>query len=154
MKSLLPLTFFIFLFSCNATKFVKEPPFKIVDAKYQYWYGGREGVKGISVKIMLKDIADSVTFEHIYFKNKKLNASLTKVKNLKLLSANINTGSRVPGLQMHQDPKKEYGNTLPKSQKDFPFKLQGNEAVISYKKNNKTYFYKVILKKDKDLYMP
>jgi len=152
MKTILSLTLSIFLFSCHATKFVKTPPFKIVEAKYQYWYGGREGVKGISVKVLIQDIDKDIAFKNIFFKNKKLDVFVSDIENLKLLSANINTGTR--NMQMHINPKKEYGNTLPETDKDFPFDLKENEAVISYLKANKDYFYKITLKKDKDLYMP
>ena len=154
MKTILSLTFSLLLFSCHATKFVKKPPFKIIDAKYQNWYGGREGVRGISVKILVQEIPEDLTFKNIYFKGKKLKVFVSDVENLKLLSANINTGYRPETLNMHVNPKKEYGNTLPQDKKDFPFALKENEAVISYLKSNKEYFYKVILKKEKDLMMP
>ncbi|HFS68024.1 MAG TPA: hypothetical protein ENK67_07420 [Flavobacteriia bacterium] len=154
MKLILSTIITIFLFSCNTVKFVKTPPFYIEDAKYQYWFGGREGVRGISVKILLKDIDKKVQFENLYFRNKKLKVSLSKKNNLKLLSANINTSTTNQGLKMHVDAKKEYGNTLLKTDKEFPFTLKENEAVIEYKKENKEYFYKVKLQKEKDLYMP
>jgi hypothetical protein len=144
----------LFLFSCNTTKFVKNPPFKIIDATYQNWYGGREGVKGISVKILLKNIDKDITFDTIYFKKHALRTLITEVENAKLLSANINTGYKPEKIQMHANPKKEYGNSLPDSKKDTPFNLKENETVISFTKSNKTRFYKLQLKKEKDLYLP
>jgi len=154
MKTLLSLTFSIFLFSCSSTKFVKNPPFNIIDATYQNWYGGREGVRGISVKILVKDINTNVKFDSLYFKDKKLKLFVTDVENTKLITANINTGYKPENLQMHADPKKEYGNKLPRTNKKFPFDLKENEAVLSYKKSGKTLYYKLVLKKKKDLYMP
>lgn len=154
MKYLFSLLFSIFLFSCATTNMVKNPPFTILDANYQNWFGGREGVKGISIKIVLKDIAKNTTFTNIYFKNEKLPVFVTTIGKGKFLSANLNTGKLQGSLNMHKNQVKEYGNSLPKSKKDFPFTLKENEAVISYTKGNKEYFYKLTLQKEKDLFMP
>ena len=154
MKYLFSLTFSILLFSCTTTKMVKNPPFTIIDANYQNWFGGRQGIKGISIKIVVKDISDNITFTNIYFKNEKLPVFVTTIGKGKLLSANINTGKLQTSLIMHENSVKEYGNTLPKNKNDFPFTLKENEAVISYTKGNKEYFYKLTLQKEKDLFMP
>ena len=144
----------LFIFGCNSTKLVKNPPFKILDAYYQNWYGGREGVKGIGIKIKLTNISGNVNFKNLYFKDHKLDLSVNNSGNEILLSANINTGYKPENMQMHSNPKKEYGNTLPQNKKDFPFKLKENEAVIEYAENKKTSFYKIMLNKKKDLFMP
>lgn len=153
MKHLIVLTFF-FLFGCNSTKFVKNPPFKILDAYYQNWYGGREGVKGIAVKIKITNTSDNIKFHNMYFKNHKLDVSINNSNNVILISSNINTGYKPEDRQMHINPKEEYQNKLPKKEAKFPFKLKENEAVISYTKNNKLHFYKITLKNKKELYMP
>jgi hypothetical protein len=44
---------------------------------------------------------------------------------------------------LHKDPKKEFGNELPDISEKIPFQLNANEAVISYKLNNTTAYYKV-----------
>ncbi len=154
MKKLFILILTLTLISCSTNKMVKNPPFTIVKATYQNWFGGREGVQGISIKILLKDLKKEIQFNKIYFKEKELSVTFINSDNVKQLSANINTGFKPHSLQMHANPKKEYGNTLQKTTKIFPFKLNKNEAVISYFKNKKEYFYKLTLQKEKDLYMP
>ena len=44
---------------------------------------------------------------------------------------------------LHKDPKKEFGNKPPIITEKIPFVLNDNEAVITYKVNNKTEYYKV-----------
>ena len=139
--------------SCTTSKNIKNPPFTIVKATYINWYGGQEGVSGIRTEIEIADLKEKIDFKYLYFKNKK-ETLITLTKKGIVLTSNINTSTRQTSLQMHRDPKKEYGNSLPISKTKFPFELKENEAVISYILNKKEYFYKLELKKGKNLFYP
>ena len=142
------------IFSCRTSKITENPPFTILKATYINWYGGRKDVKGIKTDIKITKIKNNLRFNFLYFKNKKEAITTTKNKNETILTSNINTSNRQISLQMHQDPKKEYGNELPDPKKNTLFDLKENEAIISYTLNKKEYFYKLKLTKGKDLFYP
>ena len=58
---------------------------------------------------------------------------------------NCITRNETEDFQLQRSAQLEYGNSLPNDKKkkiDNPFKLDGNEVVISYKENNKTKYFK------------
>ncbi|MFT7498977.1 MAG: hypothetical protein ACI8QP_001571, partial [Porticoccaceae bacterium] len=51
---------------------------------------------------------------------------------------------------LHSDSQKEFGNQVPIIEKEFPFDLENDEAIISYKEKRKLKFYKITLEKGED----
>jgi hypothetical protein len=130
---------------CRASKLNNKleqyPPFKITKAKYNTWVGGQPGVKGYTIHFEI-DNANTV-LDSVYFRN--MSAKLIKDTST---SKNIYLGTfilpnRLKDHILHKDPKKEFGNELPDISEKIPFQLNANEAVISYKLNNTTAYYKV-----------
>ncbi len=152
-KNIINLVLVLSFISCTSSKTIKNPPFTIVKATYVNWYGGKEGSSGIRTEIEISNLKKKIDFKYLYFRNKK-EALTTLIKKGIVLTSNINTSTRQTYLQMHRDPKKEYGNSLPISKTKFPFELKENEAIISYTLNKKEYFYKLELKKGKNLFYP
>jgi len=154
--TLITLGTLLFLVQCKGIQFAKNPPFKINSALYHHWVGGAKGVKGIRIEIKgsLKH-SSHIKFKKVYFKHHISNLKTTYTNTLFVLNGIINTSIRQDKtIKMHKDSLKEYGNPVPKTI-SFPFKLNDNEAVISYLKNNKIYYLKIVnLKNDKNQFFP
>lgn len=142
MKAMKILSILAIVFSftqCGSTKFEQNPPFSIEKAEYYGWVGGQPGVRGINVKIQLKENS-AIAFDSLYFKNR---ATKVEINSATLLVANYNTSKKnASDIILDVDPKKEIKNEVPKLNK-FPFELKNNEAVLSYQLGGKTHYYKI-----------
>ena len=158
MKSIKLLTLLfgmLGLTQCKAVKFDKQPPFTIHSATYAHIVGGTPGNSTLNL-ILTYTTKEDVTFENVYFLNRKTKA-VTEVKgNKKIIAARYNTSTtqNKSDLVLHSNTVEEFNNKLPKETEKFPFQLKEDEAVISYKKNNTLYFFKVEnIKKRKSVFM-
>ena len=138
MKILGALVFILGFTQCKSTKFDNNPPFKVEKSSYNNWVGGQPGVSGTRVEIYLNDKVD-VTFESLFFKNKKTNIEVREKDGKTFLTAHYDT-SKSKDLILDEDVKKEAVNKLPE---DFPFELKDNEAVLSFKEGSKTKYVKI-----------
>ncbi|MBU3011168.1 hypothetical protein KO506_07120 [Polaribacter vadi] len=138
----------VFVFSqCGSLQFDKTPPFKIIAATYTNWVGGQPGVRGTNVKVQFTS-TKRIQFDSIYFDNKVAKLQ-TKNSNDNLLIGYFNTSSIKRDIILDANPIKELKNSVPKIKK-FPFDLEENEVVISYKIKDKIKYFKIIgLKKVK-----
>lgn len=151
--SLLVLT--ISFTQCASMQFEKTPPFTIKGASYVNITGGMPGNNSTDVKIAFSS-PKKVVFEKLYFMNKIIDVTIETKENSKYIIGRhyYSSGNTKYDLQLHDDPKKEYGNTTPKAEKKFPFELKENEAVLSYKEAGKTKYFKIEnIKKGKDVIM-
>lgn len=138
MKFLSILTIIIGFSQCGTTKLIKNPPFKIESATYTNWVGGVPGVSGTNVEITLSEKA-TIVFDSLFFRKR---ATKIDVKQ-HILVAYFNTSNRKKyDVILHSDSKKELKNKIPKPD-SFPFELKENEAIISYKVDNKTKYFKI-----------
>lgn len=134
------ISFFVFS-ACASGKFEKKPPFTITGSTYNYWVGGLPGVKGTRV-IIRYETEKSVNFKKIFFAKKSVNIELKKQQEKTYLFGYINTGTKKnEDVILDSDTKQEMDNRLP--EKEFPFELKENEAVISYEYKGKERYYKV-----------
>ena len=137
---------------CKTMKFDKNPPFTITGATYNNWVGGQPGVSGIKVLIGYTSEKE-IVFESVYFANKTTKAESATNEGKTYIVGNIDTSTRDKELTLHSDSKEELNNQLP--EKKFPFELQENEAVVSYKDGDKTKYFKIEnLKQTKTDYYP
>ncbi len=117
----------------------QNPPFKIAEAYYQNWVAGiKEGGSGTNVHITFSEIDPDVVIQNIYFRKHILEAK-----------GNINEPKHFVGylknemqrdIIMDSDPIKEAQNT---PQKEFPFQLEENQAMIEYWFGGKKNHYKI-----------
>mgnify|MGYP000619178694 FL=1 len=153
MKILSILTIILGFSQCGSMKFQENPPFKITSATYENWTGGQPGVKGTNVKIEYT-ANKIVEFDSIYFSNKVAKLQTKEASKNKMIFGYFNTSSLKNDMVLHSDSTKEMKNTIPKIKK-IPFELKENEAVISYKINKKTKYYKITsLTKAKSSFFP
>jgi len=129
----------LFLIQCKSTQFDAKPPFNIINATYNNWIGGREGVSGIRL-VFNYESQEIVKFQKVYFAKKEGSLEINKKEGKTFLTGHIST-STSRDITIDFDTKKEIKNKLPETA--FPFELKENEAVLSYLQNGVTKFYKV-----------
>jgi hypothetical protein len=134
-------------FCCSASnnktlpKFQKNIPFKILSAEITNWVGGQPGVRGIkvSIKIDHKDIK----LDSFYFRNQKTALELVTNSNPPKYIGVFVTSKGLNDYVLDKDSTKEFGNKPKSAPEKIPFKLENNEAIISYQKEYKYYYYKI-----------
>ena len=130
--------------SCATCKTEKESfvltqntPFTVKNIYYQKWMAGiKEGGSGLNIYAFIDDISEGVIMKEFYFRGNSIEVKSSKdpvfvgyYKN------NINKD-----VIMDSNSTNEAANTPPKIS---PFKLENNEAVLSYKHHNKMYYHKI-----------
>ena len=140
---ILSILFLLLGFSqCGGSTLVKKSTLKVEKAFYNNWFGGQPGVRGTKVEIHLKD-ASEVIFVALYFQGKRTKVEVSKIEKFTRIIAHFSTSKRKNrNLILNADMTKELENTLP-SLEEFPFQLKENEAILSYKKENKTLYFKI-----------
>lgn len=139
----------------NSKKLQEQQPVALEQVYYTTWPGGaKDKASGINLFIPVKNIKHSeVHLDSVYFRGRA--AELKKEpRDTDVYIANFRTTSeeKASDLVMSSDPREEYGNQPPEIVREFPFELREDEAVVSYKKDGKTNYYKItgIVKKDRD----
>jgi hypothetical protein len=131
MKYSKRLAFIIFIlqvFQCASHKqFEKTSPTEFEDVYFQIWNSGiKEGGSGINFYI--KTSGKTVAFDSVYFRR----------KGTKLLANPKN-----PLLYLGRFKSKNSNSITSKGTLNIPFKLKDDEAVVSYLKDQKVYYYKI-----------
>ena len=146
MKKIKLLCLLIFTLSftkCASLPSDTKPPFTITNAMYQNWTGGVRGVSGTNVTINYTSEKE-IEFKELFFKGEKRKISLKETKNgEKILFVKFNKKNKFNDLQLHADPKKEFGNNPSKEKIDLPFELKNTEAALSYMEGNKIKYFKI-----------
>lgn len=93
-----------------------------------------------------KPLASTVKLEKIYFLNQESPVEEITKNNFVSHFHQI----KKEDLILDSNPAKEYGNKAPVIQK-FKFDLKPNEAVLQYRQENKTFFYKITNAMEKPL---
>jgi hypothetical protein len=139
---------------CSSLKFVKKPPFKIEKASYNNWFGGQPGVSGTKIEIKLKENS-SIAFDSIFFRNKSTKIEINTTSKKTLLIGHFSTSKRKNrDLILDVNVSKEMKNALPDA-KQIPFELNENEAILSYKIENKINYFKIKnVEKEKSVFFP
>jgi len=123
--------------SNKSFKLQKTAPFTIKQAISQNYLGGRQGNKGEKITIALSD--SDIVLDSLFYKNSTLKLQHNAEGNF-TCKLSFSTGKHYT---MHENPQEEYDNKAPIVNANFPFKLKGNEAVVSYLKNDITYYYNI-----------
>ena len=155
-KSIIYLFFFALFLNftnCKTQNIQKEVPFSIIEKSYFKWAGGKKGNQGNTIKIVGNSETTILGFSNIYFQNYKYKVIPEfRGSTFTLIG---NRSSYKKDMNMSGNSTEEYGNTPPKIDKDFPFELQKDEAVIEYSINGQVYFHKIKgVKQLKTIYYP
>ncbi len=126
----------------SAQKLSKKAPMSFGQAYYKSWVAGtREGGAGINLIIPYTN-SNNILLDSVYFRG----------KSVKLVMAS--NGSAYVGrfkkrdkstydVIMSNEPGAEYGNEVPDLPKPFPFKLENDECIVSYKMKGKTKYFRI-----------
>ncbi|MDX1829635.1 MAG: hypothetical protein R3342_08825 [Lutibacter sp.] len=134
-------------FCCGATKdktmyaLQKKPPFKVINAEVSDWVGGQPGVRGLKVSISIDN--KNIKLDSLYFRNQKTALELLVNSNPSTYIGIFVTSKGINDYIIDKDSTKEFGNSPKSTSKNIPFKINDNEAVVSYKNQTKRYYYKI-----------
>ena len=137
--SFLLITAISLTFCAMKQEFQTEFPQEIQSVFYQKMRKGTES-SAINFYIEFKNpLSANIKLEKIYFHNQESSVQEITPKDFKssFLQSKIKED-----FILDIDPAKEYGNKAPVIQKS-KFDLKPNEAVLQYKQDNKTLFYKI-----------
>ena len=144
MKKIATL-FSLFIFSISLTfcamkqELQSEFPQEIQSIFYQIGeFSNQE--EGIQLYIEFKEpLASTIKLEKIYFQNQS--ATVGEVTTSTFV-AYFKDRNKKQDFILDSNPAKEYGNKAPIIEKS-KFDLKSDEAVLEYKNNNKTQFFKI-----------
>lgn len=153
MKNIAAIIIIIFsLNGCSSQKKITEtPPFSMNNASVQDWAAGREeGGTGYVLKLPLSMQEENLIIDKVYFRGHIFQPVVNNTDDGMELICEYSTmpKQKKPDIIMHADPMEEVGNqppTLKRQKMDFPFDLESDEVVISYKMEGKkkTYYTKI-----------
>ena len=131
--------------SCGTCKMEKESfvltqntPFTVKSSYCQNYVSGiKEGGSGLDIYAIIDDISEGVTLKEFYFRGKSVDVKTSK----DLIFKGYYKNDTNKGVVMDNNLLIEAANTPPKIS---PFKLENNEAVLSYDYNNKVYYHKIL----------
>jgi hypothetical protein len=116
-----------------------EFPQEIQSAFYQKMKDGTDSGGTHFYIEFKKPFAANIKLKKIYFHNQE--SSFEEITKNTFV-AHFYQINKKEDLILDIDPAKEYGNKVPVIQKS-KFDLKRNEAVLEYKKDNKTQFFKI-----------
>jgi hypothetical protein len=154
MKTSLQIVFLILivisLLYCAPKEEMKTSfPQKIKSVYFQKWIGGKEPKEsGTAFYIEFETpLSKDIQLVKIYFQNQEADFEPT-TKNI--FVAHLAPRYSNPDLILHKESRKEYGNQAPIITKH-KFVLKPTEAVLEYKSNGKSYFFKINNPKEKPM---
>ena len=128
-------------------EFQTEFPQEIQSVFYHKEKNGMES-SVINFYIEFKNpLSANIKLEKIYFHNQESPVQEITLKDFK---SSFLQSNKKEDLIMDKNPAKEYGNRAPVIEKS-KFDLKPNEAVLEYKQDNKTQFFKITNLKEKPL---
>lgn len=144
----------ITLTKCASYKLESTAPFNVVSATSYSRVGGMPGSPGGTEVKIVYTANTEITFDSIYYQNKKAKTRTFTENKGKVVSAIFYNSTTPKDIQMHSDASKEYGNSAPNDDKEIPFTLKDDELVISYIEGSKTKYFKTgPVKKGKSVIM-
>ena len=150
MKFVKQLIFFLFLslvmmsFSqCAGTqKLEDKSPLEIKEVYYKEWSNpARFTGSGLNLYLVLASEKKGIELDSVYFRSKR--AKLIHARDGIFVGKFETSVNKPHDIVMSSDPKEEYGNTAPKIESPFPFKLEDSECIVSYNEKGKTKYFKI-----------
>lgn len=145
---------FSFYNCANGKKLQEEAPLPFEQAYYTTWTGEVKGAgSGLDLFIPTGSLRDAeVELDSVYFRGKRAelvtDPKAPGVYMARFKSGDIKGGKR--DIIMHRDPKEEYGNQPPEIVEEFPFSLEPDEAVVTFRNNGKTSYFKIVGIEERD----
>ncbi len=140
--SLLMLIVMTSFSQCSGSKQLdKKAPMEIAQAYCQRWVGGIEGA-GSGINLVLPAESSEIQLDSVYFRGRSAKLEFNESGNV-YIGRFINESPKKKDIIVNADPKKEYGNEMPKLPEKIPFELKDTECVASYKSDDKIRYFKI-----------
>ena len=133
-------------------KLQDDSTFTISKATFKEWVAGiAGGGSGVNAVFSFSNLdTDKIVIDSVFFRG--LVSKIEKKPTVYVARFKTNINNR-EDLIMHGKTDQEYGNKPPTMNSKFPFVLEDDEAVISYKEKGKIKYFKQKLQKEEpDLY--
>jgi len=126
----------------TAKKLENKAPMEFGKTYAQNWVAGiKEGGSGINVFIPVKNV--SVTLDSIFFRGQKAKLEFLKRDQAMYVGRFRTSLNQKQDIILSSDMKEESKNRLPKLKEIMPFEFNDDECIITYRKGNKTMYYKI-----------
>lgn len=127
-------------------KLQEEISFKVLDANYQPWVAGISGGGGgINVFFMVSNLdSKNIEMDSLFFRGQIAKIEIKPTAYVARFKRNVN---QRPDLIIHGEADAEYENTPAIKESKFPFKLEDDEAIVSYKEKEIQKYFKLKLNK-------
>jgi len=156
IKTISYFVFFVLILNftnCKTQNVQQNVPFTITEKSYFNWAGGKKGTQGTTIKIVGNFDTTTLYFTKIYFQNHQYEV-VPEINSNTFTLVGMRSNLK-KDINMSGNAIDEYGNTPPTLDKEFPFDLLKDEAIIEYSTNQKTYFHKVTgIKQLETVYYP
>lgn len=136
IKTVLGIIILLVFSQCKSLKIPEKKPVRIISSTY--YLTDNNQLKNIYIQISNQDY---LAFDSIYFQRKKSKIKIKTMRGLVYVYGDFSNSLKT-NLVLDANPTKEFNNPIPELNK-FPFDLKDNEAVISYKVNEKVKYFKV-----------
>ncbi|UOB16017.1 hypothetical protein [Abyssalbus ytuae] len=127
----------------SSQKLVKEVPFTLGEVMIEKWENNEDNSNSTNIFIPVEQ-GKEIELDSVYFREKVVKlAKIQRDSYLVYIGKFKNAPSPKNDIIMHADPKKEYGNKPPQKNKKIPFKLEKNQAVVSFDHEGEKKYYKI-----------
>ncbi|MCO4820973.1 MAG: hypothetical protein KC469_02820 [Flavobacteriaceae bacterium] len=124
----------------NVPKIEDKVPGALEEVFYMKWSAGvRGGGSGLNITVKLKD--NNLELDSVYFRGKSAKLILITGKEHTFIGRFLNEDHKKSSIILDEDPKNEFGNTLPVIAPKSQFDLKEDECVISYKAGSKIKYF-------------
>ncbi len=130
------------LSQCKTQNTQDTAPFTITEKTYFNWAGGKKGSNGVNIKLAGTFSTTNLSFSKIYFQNREYGV-VPEINGTKFSLVGTYTTLTKRENDMYGNAIDEYGNEAPKIEKNIPFDLQKDEAIIVYAISGEEKYYKV-----------
>lgn len=144
ISSLIVMLLFMASFSqCStAQKLQKKAPFELGEVYAQEWVAGiKGGGSGINVFIPVSDT--SISLDSMFFRRQKVKLEFINGNQMQYVGRFSTEFNEPNDIILSSDMKEESKNKVPKLKKEMPFEINDDECIITYKKGDKTMYYKI-----------
>lgn len=150
MKQLKTISIFILMFiltssfsQCSSAQYMQDKaPLEIGEVYCQKWIAGVEG-GGSGLNIFIPTAISSIELDSVYFRGKAAKLESNPRNGILYIGRFKDESNQMDDIIISSEPNAEYNNPIPRLPKKIPFELKENEGVVSYKKDNKTYYFKI-----------
>jgi hypothetical protein len=127
-------------------KLQEDISFKVLDANYQSWVAGFSGGGGgINVIFVVSNLnSKNIEMDSLFFRGQIAKIEIKPTAYVARFNTNVN---QRPDLIIHGETGAEYGNKPPTKELVFPFEIEDDEAIISYKEKGIQKYFKIKLNK-------